>query len=51
MKNVLPKLDQLQYVERYAWFPAKTSNERNGISALWDENGRLTDLGGIYRDH
>jgi hypothetical protein len=51
MKDVLPKLDKLEYVERYAWFPAKISNERNGISALWDEKGKLTALGEIYRDH
>lgn len=51
MEAVLPRLDQLDFVERYAWFPAKQDNAALGTSALFDENGKLTRLGECYRDH
>jgi hypothetical protein len=50
MEKVLPMLDKLDYVERYAWFPAKTTSNPLGTSALFDEEGGLTRLGKCYRD-
>jgi hypothetical protein len=50
MENVLPMLDKLDFVERYAWFPAKPSNVPLGTSALFNDQGELTPLGEIYRD-
>lgn len=50
MEKVLPMLDRLDFVERYAWFPAKSDNRALGTSALFDENGALTRLGECYRD-
>lgn len=50
MEQVLPRLDRLDFVERYAWFPAKPDNRALGTSALFDENGALTRLGECYRD-
>jgi hypothetical protein len=43
-------LDKLDFVERYAWFPAKTTSIPLGTSALFDANGALTRLGECYRD-
>jgi len=51
MKDVLPKLDRLDFVERYAWFPADFDSAPLGHSALWDADGKLTRLGECYRDH
>lgn len=54
MENVIPKLDKMDYVERYAWFPfdgSDTSKFGNGASGLFflGENdplkGQLTSLG------
>ena len=57
-------LDELSFVERYAWFSFGSTSERGGSSALFfnkeDEKktnktkaslelGELTDLGDIYR--
>lgn len=50
MEDVLPKLNRLDFVERYAWFPAETTSETLGTSALWDTEGKLTPLGECYRD-
>lgn len=50
MEKVLPMLDRLDYVERYAWFPAETSSGPLGTSALFDPRGNLTRLGRCYRD-
>lgn len=51
MKEVLPKLDDLSYVHRYAWFSAKTTSGPLGNAALYDDDGNLTTLGKFYRDH
>lgn len=51
MKDVLPMLDKLEFVERYAWFSAKTSNPALTSSALYDDNGNLTQLGMYYLNH
>lgn len=50
MEKVLPMLDKLDFVERYAWFPAKPTSIPLGSSALFDAEGALTPLGKCYRD-
>jgi hypothetical protein len=50
MQEALPMLDKLDFVERYAWFPAKPTGAPLGTSALFDEDGTLTRLGEVYRD-
>lgn len=51
MKDVLPQLDRLDFVERYTWFPAGMTSSVLGSSALWNADGKLTPLGECYRDH
>jgi len=51
MKEVLPKLDKLDFVERYAWFTAAPDHPKLGPSALFDQNGKLTELGEFYSKH
>lgn len=48
MKAVLPKLERLDFVERYAWFHAAPDHPKLGSSALFDEKGELTELGEFY---
>jgi hypothetical protein len=49
MRTVLPVLNHLSYVKRYAWFPANRSDRTpTGNSALYHKDGRLTLLGRIY---
>ncbi|WP_319268463.1 glycosyl hydrolase [uncultured Draconibacterium sp.] len=48
MKAILPELDKLDFVHRYAWFSANSSNPALGNSALFDSNGNLTALGEYY---
>ena len=49
MKAVLPAMNRLPYVQRYAWFPATQSKfTALGTSALFNKNGKLTTLGHIY---
>lgn len=50
MEKVLPMLEKLDFLERYAWFPAKPSSAPLGTSALFHEDGSLTPLGECYRD-
>lgn len=50
METVLPMLDRLDCVERYAWFPAEASSGPLGTSALFGPDGNLTRLGRCYRD-
>lgn len=50
MEEVLPKLNKLDFIERYAWFPAKRESSTLGTSALFDADGKLTRLGKCYRD-
>lgn len=50
MEKVLPMLEKLDFLERYAWFPAKTTDTPLCTSALFDEDGSLTRLGECYRD-
>jgi len=51
MKEILPELDKLDFVHRYAWFSAKTSSPALGNAALFYSNGNLTPLGKYYRDY
>ncbi|HEX5791530.1 MAG TPA: glycoside hydrolase family protein [Luteolibacter sp.] len=48
MKEVLPQLDKLDYVERYAWFSASEDSAPLGPSALFRADGTLTELGKAY---
>lgn len=50
MEEVLPELDKLDFIERYAWFPAGPASSALGTSALHDAEGKLTRLGECYRD-
>lgn len=50
MERVLPKLDRLDCLERYAWFSANTDDAALGTSALFTKEGELTKLGECYRD-
>lgn len=49
MEQALPRLDQCEFVERYAWFPAKPNNAALGPCALFNEDGSLTPVGQAYR--
>lgn len=51
MKTVLPKLDRLKYVHRYAWFPSSPDDPHLGTSALFNADGTLTELGEVYAKH
>lgn len=51
MRELLPTLDALPFVHRYAWFSSSPSNPALGTSALFDESGRLTELGELYAGH
>ena len=51
MQEALPALEAADYVDRYAWFSALSTNKALGTSALIDANGELTPLGEIYCAH
>ncbi|HBF38693.1 MAG TPA: hypothetical protein DDW50_15420 [Firmicutes bacterium] len=42
------KLDQVPYVERYAWFPFKSDDKNGKVSALYNAVGSLAKLGKLY---
>ena len=48
MKECLPALDELKFLERYAWFPAATTSASLGTSALFNPDDSLTALGELY---
>ena len=48
MKEVLPKLEKLPFVERYAWFSGAPDHKALGTSALFKKDGSLTVLGKFY---
>ena len=50
MEEVLPALQKLDYVEKFAWFPAGQNNNALGTSALFTNEKKLTPLGKFYRD-
>lgn len=49
MRRVIPKLESLDCLERYAWYPAEQKNAALGPSALFDASGNLTPLGEFYQ--
>lgn len=51
MQEVLPALDELDFVERYAWFSFPTNHRALGPSALFTDDGTLTELGQFYAAH
>lgn len=48
MKEIMPAMEELDYVYRYAWFPFSVDTPVGTSSALWDANGGLTPLGEYY---
>lgn len=48
MKEVLPALDNVDYVKRYAWFSADITHGPLGNAALFDGANKLTTLGEFY---
>ena len=50
MEKLLPKLESMDIIERYSWFPTGPDNRHLGPSALFKKDGSLTELGRIYRD-
>lgn len=48
MRRVIPKLEKLDFVHRYSWYSAAPDNAALGNSALFDEEGSLTELGQLY---
>jgi hypothetical protein len=51
MREILPRLDELEFVERYAWFSLGEDDRALGPSALFKEDGSLTALGRFYASH
>ncbi len=51
MNMVIPQLDALEYVERYAWFSFSPTDFKNGGSSLMQYyEGTITDLGYLYQE-
>lgn len=48
MQQILPALEQMDYVQRYSWFSADPGSAALGNSALFDSAGKLTQLGEYY---
>ena len=48
MQSVLPQLETLPYVQRYAWFSFGQESAAGTSSALFDGDGNLTTLGEFY---
>lgn len=53
LELALPYLEQLDYVERYAFFQPDPRYSSNTVapSNYYDTNGKITNIGIIYRDH
>lgn len=51
MREVLPLLDALPFVERYAWFPFLQADPAGHPSALFTPDNEMTELGEIYANH
>lgn len=49
IRQLFPQLDACDFVERYAWFPAKPDSAPLGPSALFNDDGTLTSVGEAYR--
>ena len=50
MRELLPALEEMPCVARYAWFSAAPTNAHLGTATLFDSVGRLTPLGRIYAE-
>jgi hypothetical protein len=48
VRQLFPQLDACEFVERYAWFPARPDSAPLGPSALFHEDGTLTPVGAAY---
>ncbi len=48
MRVVLPEMNRLAYVQRYAWFSASPDDAALGTAALLNKDSSLTDLGRLY---
>jgi hypothetical protein len=48
MKEALDALEDLDFVERYAWFAARPDHPALGTSALFHNDGSLTKLGKLF---
>jgi hypothetical protein len=48
MESVIPRLEKARFIERYAWYPAPTTSNPLGTSALFQPDGSLTRLGSLY---
>ncbi len=51
MQRLLPKLEALDFVQRYSWFSGSPTSSRLWPSALVDANGNLTKLGKWYSEY
>ena len=50
MGEVLPALEEASFVHRYAWFSASPGSGPLGTSALFNDQGELTELGQLYAE-
>jgi hypothetical protein len=48
MHRVLPALERLDFVERYAWFDEPDPQPALETSRLFNTDGSLTELGELY---
>lgn len=48
MKEVLPWLEETEWIIGYCWFSFQPTAEAGCCSSLFDENGELTELGEYY---
>eukprot|EP01041_Mallomonas_annulata_P008861 gene8861-18358_t len=51
MHEVLPALEAKPFVERYSWFSADINDPNLWFSALYKEDGSLTELGKVYAEY
>jgi hypothetical protein len=51
MQAVLPQLEDLGYLDRYAWFSFNQDSPQGTSSALFDLDGNLTPLGEFYANY
>lgn len=49
MEQLLPRLETMDFIERYAWFPAKPDSRALGPCALFNADDSLTKVGETYR--
>ena len=49
IEQLLPRLDDCDFVERYAWFPADQDDPALGPCAVFNTDGSLTTVGKTYQ--